>query len=53
MLRYFAKKWNKKIEKASVHYTRTPEGRSLLIKARIDSLVMNFVDKTERISVWK
>ena len=49
----FCEKLNKKIEEASVHYTRTPEGRGILIKARIDSMVMNFVDKSERISVWK
>lgn len=49
----FCQKWNKQIEPASVHYTRTPEGRKHLIKARADALIMNFLDSSERVSVWK
>lgn len=49
----FCQKWNQQIERATVHYTRTPEGREYLIKARADALIMNFLDPSERVSVWK
>lgn len=49
----FCEKWNEQLEGASIHYTRTPKGRSMLIKARLEAIAMNYVNKTERISVWK
>src|SRR5699024_7176042 len=32
----FCEKWNKQLEEASLHYTRTPEGRAMLIRARFE-----------------
>lgn len=49
----FAKKWTEKIDKATAVYTRNPEGRTILIRARLQSLSAAFVEKSEQISVWK
>ncbi|UOQ48693.1 hypothetical protein MUN88_00575 [Gracilibacillus caseinilyticus] len=43
----------KKLGKAAYIYTRTPEGRQLLLKARYRAMSNKFVTKSERRSVWK
>ena len=45
--------WNKRVGNAELIYTRTPEGRRRLLKARMQAMSSKFVKKSERISVWK
>jgi hypothetical protein len=45
--------WNKRVGNAELIYTRTPEGRRMLLKARMQAMSSKFVKKSERISVWK
>lgn len=47
------KHWNKRVGNAELIYTRTPEGRKSLLKARMRAMSRKFVKKSERISVWK
>ncbi|MCM3739696.1 DEAD/DEAH box helicase family protein [Oceanobacillus luteolus] len=49
----FLAQWQKKIGKAELIYTRTPEGRKLLLKARMRAMSAKFVKRSERLSVWK
>ncbi|MFC4402929.1 DEAD/DEAH box helicase family protein [Gracilibacillus xinjiangensis] len=49
----FMKKWNKRVGKADAIFTRTPEGRKLLLKARMRAMSGKFVKRSERRSVWK
>jgi hypothetical protein len=45
--------WRKRVGDAELVYTRTPEGRKILLKARIRSMSGKFVEKSKRISVWR
>lgn len=45
--------WNRKIGNGELLYTRTPEGRNLLLKARMSAMSTKFVPKSKRISVWR
>ncbi|WP_425542017.1 FAD-dependent oxidoreductase [Oceanobacillus oncorhynchi] len=38
---------------AELVYTRTPEGRKVLLQARAKAMSAQFVSKSEQISVWK
>ncbi|MGP4041799.1 DEAD/DEAH box helicase family protein [Gracilibacillus sp. D59] len=49
----FLEKWNKKVGKAEMIYTRTPEGRKALLRARIRAMSNTFISKSERKSIWK
>ncbi|KAB8129165.1 DEAD/DEAH box helicase [Gracilibacillus oryzae] len=49
----FAKKWNKRMGKAEMIFTRTPEGRKVLLKARLRAMSAKFMKRSERRSVWK
>lgn len=49
----FAGLWKKHIGPAKLVYTRTPEGRSILLNARMKSLTSLFVRKSERVSAWR
>ena len=48
-----AQKWTKAFDKATAVYTRSPEGRSILIRSRLESFSSTFLDSSEQISVWK
>jgi superfamily II DNA or RNA helicase len=50
---FFHKKWSRYIGNTQLIYTRTPEGRSILLKARTKSLSSAFVRKTDQVSVWE
>ncbi|HPT22323.1 MAG TPA: DEAD/DEAH box helicase family protein [Bacteroidales bacterium] len=50
---YFEEQWKKLVGNCNLIYTRTPVGRKLLLKSRINSLSSEFVDKTEIINIWK
>jgi hypothetical protein len=49
----FAKKWRRFVGPANLVYTRTPEGRRLLLRARLHSLAAAFQKRAERLSCWK
>ena len=50
---YFASMWLRFVGSATLVYTRTIEGRKLLLKSRINSLASEFQDPTERINKWR
>lgn len=49
----FSNNWAKKVGRMELIYTRTFEGRKILLRARTKSLSAAFMKKTERISSWK
>jgi hypothetical protein len=49
----FAKRWNRLVGPVQLVFTRTPEGRKLLLRARNHSLSGAFQKRTERVSCWK
>ena len=49
----FAKQWRKLVGPVQLVFTRTPEGRRLLLRARGHSLASSFQKHSERISCWK
>ncbi|MGZ9586706.1 DEAD/DEAH box helicase family protein [Paenibacillus marinisediminis] len=49
----FAALWQKHIGPAELVYTRTTEGRKVLLSARMKAMSARFVDKSERISAWR
>jgi len=50
---FFAKQWQKLVGPVQLVFTRTPEGRRLLLRARGHSLTAAFQERSERISCWK
>lgn len=50
---FFAKKWDGLVGNCDLIYTRTLEGRKLLLQSRIKSLASEFQDETERINKWR
>ena len=50
---YFHKMWKKLVGSAELVYTRTLEGRKVLLQARAHSLAAAFQKKSERVSRWK
>lgn len=50
---YFEKQWNRFVGTCELIYTRTIEGRKILLKSKINSLSSEFEEKTERINKWK
>jgi superfamily II DNA or RNA helicase len=49
----FAKQWNRCVGYMVLVYTRTEEGRKLLLRARFHSLSSRYQPKAERLSCWK
>ena len=49
----FGEKWTKAFDKATVIYTRSPEGRRVLVRSRLESLSATFLEESDQISVWK
>lgn len=50
---FFAQRWRKLVGPVQLVFTRTPEGRKLLLRARNHSLSGAFQKPTERVSCWK
>jgi superfamily II DNA or RNA helicase len=50
---FFAQRWRRLVGPAQLVFTRTPEGRKLLLRARNHSLSGAFQKRTERVSCWK
>lgn len=49
----FAEKWKGRFGAGKLIYTRSTQGRSILLKARLQAMSAMFLGKSERISVWK
>ena len=49
----FARRWNSLVGPVQLIFTRTPEGRKLLLRARNHSLSGTFQKRAERVSCWK
>ncbi|MFX1506567.1 MAG: DEAD/DEAH box helicase family protein, partial [Promethearchaeota archaeon] len=49
----FANNWAKYVGKMELIYTRTFEGRQILLQARTKSLSARFMEKADRISTWQ
>ena len=49
----FARRWNSRVGPVQLVFTRTPEGRKLLLRARSHSLLGTFQKRAERVSCWK
>jgi superfamily II DNA or RNA helicase len=50
---FFAKKWGRLVGPVQLVYARTPEGRRILLRARMHSLAGAFQKRSERVSCWK
>ena len=50
---YFSKCWNKYIGGSEFVYTRSVEGRKILLQARTKALSSAFRKKTDKISIWE
>jgi hypothetical protein len=50
---FFAQKWRSAVGPAALVYTRTPEGRRVLLRARLHSLASNAQERPEPVSCWK
>lgn len=50
---FFAKMWTKYVGSMKLVYTRSVEGRRILLKARMGAVSAAFVDETERVICWK
>lgn len=48
----FARKWRRHVGSCDLVFTRTVEGRQVLLRARQDSLAAHFVDRSERVNRW-
>ena len=50
---FFAKRWGRLVGPVRLVYARTPEGRGMLLRARVHSLAGAFQKQSERVSCWK
>jgi superfamily II DNA or RNA helicase len=50
---YFSQQWERLVGPCELIFTRSIEGRRLLLKARIKSLAAQFQKKTERVNRWQ
>lgn len=50
---YFKDQWLRLVGSCDLIFTRTMEGRKLLLKSRIESLAAQFEEKAERLNRWK
>ncbi len=50
---YFARMWSRYVGSMSLVYTRIPEGRKILLKARSHSVSAAFQKRSEKRSCWK
>lgn len=50
---YFESQWKRLVGSCELIYTRTIDGRKILLKSRINSLSSEFEEKTERINKWR
>jgi hypothetical protein len=49
----FARNWSRSVGRARLVFTRSPEGRRVLLRARMHSLAAAFKGRAEHVSCWK
>ncbi|GHT23791.1 hypothetical protein FACS189430_07610 [Bacteroidia bacterium] len=49
---YLANQWQRLVGNCQLVFTRTVEGRKLILKSRMKSLASQFEDKTEQVNKW-
>lgn len=49
----FLAEWKKRVDQAELIYTRTPEGRKMLLKARMRAMSSKFAKKSTRKNIWR
>jgi hypothetical protein len=49
----FHRRWNRRVAKGNLIYTRNPQGRAFLLKARARAFSSRFQRKTERLGQWQ
>jgi len=50
---YFKEEWQQQVGNCELCYTRTIEGRKLLLLSRMQSLAAEFENKAERVKLWR
>lgn len=50
---YFESQWEQIVGRCELIFTRTMDGRKMLLKSRVKSLASQFDDKIERINKWR
>src|SRR5207237_9026864 len=50
---FFAKRWGRLVGPVQLVYARTPEGRRMLLRARVHSVAGALQKRSERVSCWK
>lgn len=50
---YFASCWQKQVRNTELVFTRSPAGRKVLLKARMEALSAYFAEDVEKVSKWK
>jgi len=50
---YFRNQWERLVGSCELVFTRTIEGRKLLLKSRVKSLAVQFEDKVEHVNKWR
>ena len=50
---YFRNQWEETVGACDLIYTRTIEGRRLLLKSRVSALAAQFDDKVEQVNKWR
>jgi hypothetical protein len=50
---FFAARWQRLVGPANLIYTRTPEGRRVLLRARVHSLAASLQQRSEQVNCWK
>ena len=50
---YFREMWEHKVGRCDLIFTRTIEGRKLLLRSRLNSLASEFDDQTEHVNKWR
>ncbi len=50
---YFQSQWERFVGSCDLIYTRTLEGRKILLKSRVKSLAAQFEDKVEHVNKWR
>lgn len=53
LVTYFTEQWKTHVGRAEMVYTRSLEGRKLVLKSRIHSLSAQFDPQIERLNVWR
>jgi hypothetical protein len=49
----FHRRWNRRVAKGNLVYTRNPQGRAFLLKARARAFSSRFLRETKRLSQWQ